>query len=65
MEQKSEFKKKNFENILDQTWLGVRCHQEWEFKPLLFSHSWTTQGPNQPVDKVTAAALLKYGQKCA
>ena len=21
------------------------CHPEGEFKPLLFSHSWTTQGP--------------------
>ena len=31
--------------ILDQTWLGVRCHPEWEFRPLLFSHSWTIQGP--------------------
>ena len=26
---------------LDQTWLGVGCHPEWEFRPLLFSHSWT------------------------
>ena len=31
--------------LLDQTWLGVRCHPEWEFRPLLFSHSWTIQGP--------------------
>ena len=30
--------KKMFENILDQTWLGVRCHPEGEFKPLLFSY---------------------------
>ena len=33
---------------IDQTWLGVRCHPEGEFKPLLFSHSWTTQGPESP-----------------
>ena len=31
--------------LFDQTWLGVRCHPEWEFRPLLFSHSWTIQGP--------------------
>ena len=31
--------------IINQTWLGVRCHPEVEFKPLLFSHSWTNQGP--------------------
>ena len=31
--------------LLDQTWLGVRCHPEWEFRPLLFSHSWSIQGP--------------------
>ena len=30
---------------IDQTWLGVRCHPEAEFEPLLFSHSWTTHGP--------------------
>ena len=31
--------------LLDQTWLGVRCHPEWEFRPLSFSHSWTIQWP--------------------
>ena len=30
---------------IDQTWLVVKCHPEWEFRPLLFSHSWTIQGP--------------------
>ena len=30
--------------MIDQTWLGVRCHPEGKFKPLLFLHSWTTQG---------------------
>ena len=33
---------------VDQTWLGVRRHTAGEFKPLLFSHNWTTQGQNQP-----------------
>ena len=32
-------------SLLDQTWLGVRCHPEWEFRSLSFSHSWTIQGP--------------------
>ena len=32
-------------DLIDQTWLGVRCHPEWEFRPLLFSHSWIIQGP--------------------
>ena len=49
---------------IDQSWLEVRCHPEGEFKPLLFLHSWATQGQNQPVDQVAAAAILKYGQKC-
>ena len=47
---------------IDQTWLEVRSHPEGEFKPLLFLYSWATQGQNQPVDQVTAAAILKYGQ---
>ena len=41
--QKSYFVRLYYE--LDQTWLRVRCHQEWEFRPLLFPHSWTIQGP--------------------
>ena len=49
--------------LVDKTWVGVRCNPEWEFRPLLFSHSWTIQAQNQPIDQVTAAALLKYGQK--
>ena len=32
-------------DLIDQTWLRVRCHSEGEFKPLLFLHSWTTQRP--------------------
>ena len=37
--------------------------QRGEYKPLLFLHCWTTQGPEYiPVDQVTAAALVKYGQ---
>ena len=50
----------------DQTWLGVRCHPEWEFRPLFF-HIHVARlfrGQNQPVDQVTAAALPEYGQKC-
>ena len=35
----------NEQGCLDQTWLGVRCHSEGEFKPLLFAHNWTIQGP--------------------
>ena len=31
--------------ILDQMSLGVMCHPEEGFRPLLFSHSWTTHGP--------------------
>ena len=31
--------------FIDQTWLVVRCHLEWEFRPLSFSHSMTIQGP--------------------
>ena len=43
---------------------AVRCQPEGEVKPLLFSHTETEllRGRNQPVDQVTAAALLKYGQ---
>ena len=37
---------------IDQTWLGVRCHPEWDW------------GQNQPVDQINTVALLKYGQKC-
>ena len=58
----------NFICLVDYTrrgW-GVRCHPEGEFRPLLFSQSWTIQGGGEiaSVDQVTAAALLKYGQKC-
>ena len=31
---------------------------------ILFSHNWIFQGQDQPVNQVTAVALLKYGQKC-
>ena len=36
---------RNDNYVIDQTWLGVRCHPEWEFKLLSFSHSCTIQGP--------------------
>ena len=49
---------------IDQTWLGVRCHPEWEIRSLLFSCSLTFRGHNQPIDQVTAAASLKYSKKC-
>ena len=32
-------------DLIDQTWLRVRCHPEGEFKPLLFLYSCTIQGP--------------------
>ena len=49
--------------LVDQTWLGVRSHSEGEFK-LLFSYkAGILRGQNQPVDQLTATALLKYGQK--
>ena len=34
-------------------------------RPLSFHIPGLFGGQNQPVDQVTAAALLKYGQKCA
>ena len=36
---------------IDQTWLGVRCHPEGEFRSLLFSNiAGPLRGQNQPVD---------------
>ena len=43
---------------------GVRYHPEGGFKPLLLSIAGLLRGQNQPVDQVTTAALLEYGQKC-
>ena len=51
--------------LIDQTGLGVRCHPEGEFRPLLFSHfAGPLRGQCQPLYQVTAADLLKYGKKC-
>ena len=43
---------------------GVRCHPEGDLSHYNFHISGLFRGQNQPVDQVTAAALLKYGQKC-
>ena len=42
---------------LGVTWKGNLGHYYFHTAGLL-------RGQNQPVDQVTAAALLKYGQKC-
>ena len=51
--------------ILAILWLSVGCHPEGEFRPLFYFHiAGLLRDQNQPVDQVTAVALLKYGQKC-
>ena len=48
--------------VLAILWLSVRCHPEGEYRPLFFHIAGLLRGQNQPVDQVTAAVLLKYGQ---
>ena len=43
---------------------GLRCHREWNIGHYYFHIVGQLRGQNQSVDQVTAADLLKYGQKC-
>ena len=50
--------------ILEQTWLGYGVTRKGNLSHYYFHLAGLLRGQNQPVDHVTAAALLKYGQNC-
>ena len=50
-------------NVLDQLWLVVRCHPEWEFGPQSFSHSWTIQGTESTCSSGNCRCFTDIWQK--